>query len=119
MGEIKYSVWIEVRFENGHKSRGLFSYSNFQLLHKISSIEEIKVVAEAKFIEELDPEIVQDLVDGKLNLQELEKRAILMALDQTDWVQKDAANLLGITPRCLNYKIEHLEIKHNRWRKNA
>ncbi|RMF56985.1 MAG: sigma-54-dependent Fis family transcriptional regulator, partial [Calditrichaeota bacterium] len=42
-----------------------------------------------------------------LNLETIEKEAILKALQESDWVQKDAASLLGISPRALNYKINH------------
>jgi two-component system response regulator AtoC len=45
-----------------------------------------------------------------LILEDLERRAIQQALRQGRGVQKDAANLLGITPRVLNYKIQMLRI---------
>lgn len=41
-----------------------------------------------------------------LNLAELERTAIELALAKTGGVQKDASELLGITPRVLNYKIQ-------------
>jgi len=47
-----------------------------------------------------------------------EKEMILRALEESFWVQKDAAKLLGISPRVLNYKIKSLGITHTRWRKN-
>jgi two-component system response regulator HydG len=50
------------------------------------------------------------LVHETLVLEELERRAIERALRQTRGVQKDAADLLGITPRVLNYKIQVLNI---------
>ncbi len=54
-----------------------------------------------------------------LNLERLEKQAILNALEQTQWVQKDAAELLGISPRALNYKISQHKITHTGWRKHS
>ena len=48
-----------------------------------------------------------------------EKEAILEALDDSLWIQKDAAILLGITPRTLNYKIKKYGITHPRWRKHT
>jgi two-component system response regulator HydG len=45
-----------------------------------------------------------------MNLEELERGAIQRALRATHGVQKDAADLLGVTPRVLNYKIQILEI---------
>ena len=52
------------------------------------------------------------------SLVDQEKDAILRALEKSLWVQKEAANLLGISPRALNYKIKRLGITHPRWRKN-
>jgi len=43
-------------------------------------------------------------------LENLEKRIILKALEKNNWVQKDAAEQLGISPRVLCYKIKKLEI---------
>lgn len=53
-----------------------------------------------------------------LNLQELEHKAILKALDKTNWIQKEAADLLGISPRALNYKISQHSITHTGWRRH-
>ena len=47
-----------------------------------------------------------------------EKEIILRALQEKLWIQKDAANFLGISPRALNYKIKKFGITHPRWRKN-
>jgi two-component system, NtrC family, response regulator HydG len=48
--------------------------------------------------------------EGTLNLEELERGAIERALRVSKGVQKDAADLLGVTPRVLNYKIQVLGI---------
>ncbi len=53
-----------------------------------------------------------------LKLEELERRAIERALEISKWVQKDAAKLLGISPRALNYKIKYHNITHPSWKKN-
>jgi DNA-binding NtrC family response regulator len=45
-----------------------------------------------------------------LNLGELESGAILRALRLTRGVQKEAASLLGVSPRVLNYKIQTLNL---------
>jgi Nif-specific regulatory protein len=45
-----------------------------------------------------------------LNLEHLERAAIVRALQATRGVQKEAAQLLGISPRVLNYKIQILNI---------
>ena len=51
-----------------------------------------------------------------LNLEELERGAIQRALRATRGVQKDAADLLGITPRVLNYKIQMLKVDWKAYR---
>jgi transcriptional regulator with GAF, ATPase, and Fis domain len=53
-----------------------------------------------------------------LDLEIIEKEAILKALQMTEWVQKEAATKLGISPRALNYKINQYEITHHSWKKN-
>jgi two-component system response regulator HydG len=45
-----------------------------------------------------------------MNLEQLEREAIVRALQVTRGVQKEAAQLLGISPRVLNYKIQILNI---------
>jgi len=45
-----------------------------------------------------------------LHLEHLERGAIVRALQATRGVQKEAAKLLGISPRVLNYKIQILNI---------
>ena len=43
---------------------------------------------------------------SSLSLDESERNAILRALKEAGWVQKDAAHLLGISRRALHYKIK-------------
>ena len=47
-----------------------------------------------------------------------EKDLILKVLEESLWVQKNAAQKLGISPRALNYKISKLGITHPHWRRN-
>lgn len=47
-----------------------------------------------------------------------EKELILRALEESLWVQKNAAKQLGISPRALNYKINKFNITHPNWRRN-
>ncbi|MHC1745387.1 MAG: sigma-54-dependent transcriptional regulator [Syntrophobacteraceae bacterium] len=47
-----------------------------------------------------------------------ERELILDALEKSLWIQKDAAERLGISPRVLNYKVKKFGITHKRWRKN-
>ena len=55
---------------------------------------------------------------GGIKLKEVEKSLILQALERSQWVQKDAAELLGLTTRVMNYKIRSYNITHPRWRRN-
>ena len=52
-------------------------------------------------------------------LEEIERQAVLEALTMSNWVQKDAAELLSITPRVMNYKIKTLGIEIPRQRRAA
>jgi Nif-specific regulatory protein len=51
-------------------------------------------------------------------LEEIERQAVVEALRMSNWVQKDAAELLGISPRVMNYKIKILSIEIPRSRRN-
>ena len=53
-----------------------------------------------------------------ITLEEVEKSLIIQALEKTDWVQKDAAALLGLSRRVIQYKIGKYNIKNPRWPKN-
>jgi DNA-binding NtrC family response regulator len=50
-------------------------------------------------------------------LEEIERQALLEALKMSNWVQKDAAELLAISPRVMNYKIKTLAIEYPRGRR--
>jgi len=54
-----------------------------------------------------------------LTLEQLEKAAIIRALQATRGVRKEAAKLLGISPRVLNYKIQLLHIDWKAYRSAA
>jgi two-component system, NtrC family, response regulator AtoC len=47
-------------------------------------------------------------------LEEIERQSIIEALKMSNWVQKDAAELLSISPRVMNYKIKTLGIDYSR-----
>ncbi len=55
--------------------------------------------------------------DG-VSLGEVERHLVLEALRRTGYVQKEAAGLLGISPRKLNYMIRRMGITHTAWRRN-
>jgi DNA-binding NtrC family response regulator len=52
-------------------------------------------------------------------LEDIERLALIEALKMSNWVQKDAAELLGISPRVMNYKIKVLGIEFPRGRRAA
>jgi transcriptional regulator with GAF, ATPase, and Fis domain len=47
----------------------------------------------------------------------VERLALVEALKMSNWVQKDAAELLAISPRVMNYKIKTLGIDFPRGRR--
>jgi len=51
-------------------------------------------------------------------LEMTERQTVLKALEQSQWRQNKAAELLGISSRALNYKIKKFGITHEAWRKN-
>ena len=57
--------------------------------------------------------------EASLRLDDVEQRTILTALERSGWVQSDAARLLGISKRVMNYKIAKYGITHPRWPANA
>lgn len=65
----------------------------------------------------LDPNKIQISPDG-FNLKEIEKGYIIQALKICSWNQKEAAKLLDISRRSLNYKIKKYNITHPSWREN-
>jgi two-component system, NtrC family, response regulator AtoC len=62
----------------------------------------------------MTPQLAVDL----LNLEQLEKAALLEALKRCNWIQKEAAKLLGVSSRVMNYKVHKHSITHDRWSKN-
>jgi len=56
---------------------------------------------------------------NSFSLQENERIAIIRALQQTGGVQKDAADLLGISRRAIHYKIKKFDINAAAMRANG
>jgi two-component system response regulator HydG len=59
-----------------------------------------------------------ELPAGGVALAEVEQAVVLEALRRVGYVQKDAAALLRITRRKLNYMIRRMGITHPSWRRN-
>lgn len=53
-----------------------------------------------------------------IRLEDAERQLVVQALERTGWVQKDAARLLGVSSRALNYKIKSFGITHPTWKQN-
>lgn len=96
-----------------------------------NSIERAVLMAEGKLIQTSDLSISSSwdareragikglkLPPTGINLDDLEKQAIMEALKMNSWIQKDAASFLGISSRVINYKIQKYDIKNPRWNKN-
>ena len=68
----------------------------------------------------LEPIQQTEKINGSqpVSLETNENEAIINALKKCLWIQKDAAKLLEISPRKLNYKIKKYGITHPSWLKN-
>lgn len=53
-----------------------------------------------------------------LKLDAVERSLIVETLEACNWVQKDAAAMLGISKRVMNYKVKQLGLANARWLKN-
>jgi transcriptional regulator with GAF, ATPase, and Fis domain len=51
-----------------------------------------------------------------LNLDDLERQAIMAALEESNWLQTKAAKMLGLTPSSLSYKLNRLDVRHPKFR---
>lgn len=96
---------------------GLLYLLHFKYNHpfKIEDIYSILGVEWEKFF--IKGERMTIKARGDLNLERVERETIIEALERSDWVQKEAAKLLGISARTLNYKIVHHGITHESWKK--
>ena len=56
-------------------------------------------------------------VEG-VSLRDVERELVIEALERTGYVQKDAAELVGVSRRKLNYMIQRMGITHPGWRRN-
>jgi DNA-binding NtrC family response regulator len=53
-----------------------------------------------------------------VSLRDVERQLVLAALQRSNFVQKEAAKLLGISRRKLNYMVRRMGITHSSWRRN-
>jgi len=80
--------------------------------------EDLQLFSDGSSLEEGTAGMNLRLPPNGIDLDDLEKMAILEALRINNWVQKDAASFLGISSRVMNYKVAKYEIKNPRWSKN-
>ncbi len=53
-----------------------------------------------------------------LKLEDMERSLIIETLEACNWIQKDAAAMMGISKRVMNYKVKQLGLANPRWLKN-
>jgi two-component system response regulator HydG len=59
-----------------------------------------------------------EIPDAGISLRDVERELVVAALERTGYVQKDAAALLDVSRRKLNYMIQKMGITHPSWRRN-
>ncbi len=94
-----------------------------------NAVERAVLLAEGSRVELADLSIAEsaatacgelrlELPDAGVSLREVERELVLAALRRTGFVQKEAAKLIRVTPRKLNYMIQRMGITHPSWRRN-
>jgi DNA-binding NtrC family response regulator len=85
-------------------------------------LEEGSIIQRENILTPEPLESVQPITSHRMNktlpVNDSEKESIIQVLKECLWIQKDAAGILGISPRVLNYKIKKFNITHPRWRKH-
>jgi len=87
------------------------------ILEETEWIQPENIILPEPIQKSIPPESVP-IADSFQTLKSHEKEVILKALDDSLWVQAEAAKKLGITPRALNYRIKKYGITHPKWRKH-
>ncbi len=64
------------------------------------------------------PASARPAIPETLCLETMERSLVIEALERSGHVQKEAAKMLGVSPRKLNYMIQKLALTHPRWRRN-
>ena len=91
-------------------------------------IERAVLLADGERIEASDVDVCEapELLQGPtepgaaagLTMRAVERSLVLSALARAGFVQKDAAQLLGVSRRKLNYMVQRMGITHPSWRRN-
>jgi DNA-binding NtrC family response regulator len=80
-------------------------------------LEDLQIGEQASPSSSGDRATVVKIPPTGIPLEEIERQAVVEALRMSNWVQKDAAELLAISPRVMNYKIKILSIEIPRSRR--
>ena len=78
--------------------------------HQITS-DDLRLGDSAQTPGAKDGQSVVRIPPSGVALEQIERQALIEALRMANWVQKDAAELLSISPRVMNYKIKTLNIE--------
>ncbi|MGV3520184.1 sigma-54 interaction domain-containing protein, partial [Luteitalea sp.] len=84
---------------------------------RLISGDDLRIGGTGSTTEHDGPHTVVKIPPQGVPLEEIERQAVLEALKMANWVQKDAAELLSISPRVMNYKIKTLGIDFPRSRR--
>jgi DNA-binding NtrC family response regulator len=61
---------------------------------------------------------VESLLQAGTSLEEIERKLVVEALEKSDWNQKEAAKLLGISVDRMNARVKKFNLTHSSWRVN-
>ncbi len=87
--------------------------------NRLIEADDLRLVGEAPSTSGEGGSVVVKLPPTGIALEEIERQALIEALKMSNWVQKDAAELLHISPRVMNYKIKVLGIDFPRGRRSV
>ncbi len=88
------------------------------LLSDTAQIDAAGIDLEAAGAKDADSEWQLDMPAKGVSLHTVERALVLAALHRTGFVQKDAAQLIGVSKRKLNYMIQRMGLVHPSWRRN-
>jgi two-component system response regulator AtoC len=84
---------------------------------RLISADDLRIGGTGTTTDSDTPQTVVKIPPQGVPLEEIERQAVIEALKMANWVQKDAAELLSISPRVMNYKIKTLGIDFPRNRR--
>jgi DNA-binding NtrC family response regulator len=83
---------------------------------RVITSEDLRLGEVTSFGSDADAARVVRVPPAGIALEEIERQALIESLKMCNWVQKDAAELLHVSPRVINYKIKTLGIRMPRGR---